>query len=248
MKRDVTRRGGEAGFSLLELMIAMGMTVMVLGLASALIASAVNVRAREDRRTDALSDVRRTLNTMTREIGNAGYGLPAGMPGNGIVAANSNSGQIRVLSNPDRFNTAPGATPAGPYGPDEDVIYRFVDDPANDQSYILRFDVNSVITQTTVLANRVDSMAIHYFDRRVTYQPGGCAVAGGVATGDITNVLNSSGLAQTEVAPAQAKYLVISACVSLPQIGSAGSPGFQPASRTQLISDVQLRNAQADSY
>ena len=246
MKRDETGNRAEAGFSLLELMIAMGMTVMVLGVASALLASAVNIRAREDRRTDAISDVRRTLNTMTRELTNAGYGLPSGMAGNGLVAADSNATQIRVVSNTDRFSTAPGATPNGPNSPDEDVIYRFVVDNANNESYIMRFDVNSVITQSTILANRIDALVIHYFNQRVRYTPGGGDNCG--QQNDITNVLNAAGVAQAEVPPAQASFLVISACVSLPQVGTAGSPGFQPAMRTQLVSDVQMRNAVAASY
>lgn len=243
MKKNRERAGGEAGFSLIELIIAMGITVLVMGIAASLIASSVNVRAREDRRSDALADVRRALNTMTREIANAGYDLPANLAGNGIVAGDSNSTQIRLISNTDRFSAAAGATPDSPTSPDEDVIYQWVNNAANNQSYILRFDVNSAIARTTVLANRVDSFVIRYFDQRVTYSPGTCQQ--GI---DMATVRNSAGAVQAEVPPAQATYVVVATCVQLPQVGTPGSPGYQQSSRTQLISDVELRNANAANY
>ena len=243
-KIDRQRRpGGEAGFSLLELMIAMGLTVIVLSVSTALLASAVRVRAREDRRSDAIADVRRALNTMTREIANAGYGLPSGLAGNGIVAADSNSASIRLITNPDLFSTDAAATPNSPTSQDEDLIYRWVNDAANDQSYIMRFDVNSAILGSTVLANRVDSFVIRYYDRRVTYQAGTCQQGINTAT-----VRNAAGALQAEVAPSLATYVVIAVCVQLPAVGTPGSQGFQPASQTQLISDVQLRNAAAAGY
>lgn len=241
MKNSDGRTRRDAGFSLIELMIAMALTVTVLGIAAKLLASSVNVRAREDRRSEAVADARRALTAMTREIGNAGYALPAAIAGNGIVAANSNSTQIRVVSNLDKY-TGTG-TPGYTTSQDEDVIYRYVNDVANGESYILRYDVNSAIAGTTVLANRIDSMVIRYFDRRVTYRPGACQE--GI---DMATVTNSNGLLQAEVNPAQATYVVVAVCVSLPQVGTPGSPGFQPASRTQLISDVDLRNANTLNY
>jgi Tfp pilus assembly protein PilW len=233
----------DAGFSLVELMVAMAVTVFVMGIAASLLASSVNVRAREDRRTDAIADVRRALSVMTREIGNAGYQLPANLAGNGIVAANSNSTQIRVITNSDRFSTTAGATPDTVSSQDEDVIYQFVSNPEANQSYILRYDVNSAISGTTVLANRIDSMVIRYFDQRVTYQSGTCQEGIKLST-----VRNAAGVLQAEVAPSNANYVVVSVCVSLPQVSSPGSPGYQPASRTQMITDVELRNSNAKNY
>jgi type II secretory pathway pseudopilin PulG len=243
MKKNQKQARGDAGFSIIELVVAMGITVLVMGIAASLIASSVNVRAREDRRSDALADVRRALNTMTREIGNSGFGLPTTLAGNGIVAADSNSTQIRVLTNPDRFSTDVAATPSSPTSADEDVLYQWVNDAANNQSYILRFDVNSAISGTTVLANRVDSFVVRYYDQHVTYQPGTCQQ--GI---DTTTVRNAAGVLQAEVAPSQASYVVIAICVQLPQVGTPGAPGYQAASRTQLISDVELRNASAINY
>ena len=61
-----------AGFSLLELMVAMSLSLSVLGIGSVLLASSFNVRSREDRKSDAVADVQRALNIMTREISNSG--------------------------------------------------------------------------------------------------------------------------------------------------------------------------------
>ncbi|MFL6230487.1 MAG: hypothetical protein ACJ741_17075, partial [Pyrinomonadaceae bacterium] len=197
----------------------------------------------EDRRTDGIADVRRALNTMTREIGNAGYEMPASLAGNGIVDANSNSTQIRVLSNADYNITDPSATPNSVTSADEDVLYQWVNDAATGQSYILRYDVNNFVGGTTVLANRIDSFIIRYYDRRVTYTPGTCAQ--GINT---ASVRNSAGALQAEVAPSRASYVVIAACVQLPQVGTPGAPGYEAASLVQLISDVELRNFSANTY
>ncbi|HVG30635.1 MAG TPA: hypothetical protein VM864_13085 [Pyrinomonadaceae bacterium] len=243
-KIDTKKRSrGDAGFSLMELVIALGLTVLVMGVSTALLASAVRVRAREDRRSDAIADARRALNTMTREIASAGYELPSTIAGNGIVAADSDTTSIRVISNSDRFSTAAGSTPDEPASQDEDVVYRWISDPANNQSYIVRYDVNSALSGTTVLANRIDSFIIRYYDQRVTYQAGTCQQGINTAT-----VRNAGGVLQAEVAPSLATYVVVAVCVDLPQVGTPGSPGFQPASQTQIISDVQLRNAAATSY
>jgi hypothetical protein len=40
-----------------------------------------------------------------------------------------------------------------------------------------------------------------------------------------------------------AKYIVISICVTLPAVSTPGSPGYQPPSQVQLVSDVALRNS-----
>lgn len=243
MKTDTSDRHGERGFSLLELVISMGLTVVVMSFAAHLLASGVSIKAREERRIDAVADVRRALGAMSREIANAGYGLPAGLPANGIVEADSDLTQLRLLSNPDAFSTDAGATPNSVTSPDEDVILRLVDDEDTGQSYIMRFDVNGAVAGYSVLANRIDSMTIRYFDRRVAYSPGPCEE--GI---DMGSVRDSAGNALAEVSPAQARYVVIAVCVTLPAVGTPGAAGYQPPSSTQLISDVQLRNTQGTAY
>jgi type II secretory pathway pseudopilin PulG len=245
VQRGAARRR-EAGFSLLELMIALVVTMVVAGLAVTLLTASFNIRAREDRKSDAIADVRRSLNTMTREIANAGYGLSGAYPANGIVAADSGTNSIRVLSNADRFTG--GATPDSPASPDEDVIYQMVNDAANNQRYVVRYDLNDAVgSGTTILANRIDSFTIRYYPQKVVYTPSVVTVAG-VPTCDVTNVTNGAGTAVSEVAPALASYIVLSICVQLPQVGTPGAAGYQPAAVQQLTSDVQLRNATITSF
>ena len=124
----------QAGFSIFELIIAMTVTLVLLGLASALLASSFNVRARENQKTDALADAQRGLNLMSREIANSGYALTD----NGIVAADSGLNSIRVRAN---LNASAGETTSNAATDrDEDVKYLLFTDSNN--SYIVRLDVN----------------------------------------------------------------------------------------------------------
>jgi type II secretory pathway pseudopilin PulG len=222
---------GEAGFSLPELLIAMTVTIVLVGLASVLLAGSFSIRTRENQRSEALADTQRGLNLMTREVSNAGYGLTD----NGIVAADSGPTSIRVRAN---LNASSGETTSNSATDrDEDVKYLLYTDSNN--SYIVRLDINSS-AQEMVLANRVDALNIRYYANKVTYTAGNC---------DITNVLDSFGNPAGEVAlKSGAKYIVVTVCVTLPAVSSPGSPGYQPPSRVQLISDITLRNADLFNY
>jgi Tfp pilus assembly protein PilW len=232
----------EAGFSLIELIIAMGITLVILGLASSLLASSFKIRSRQDRKSDAIADVQRSLNMMTREISNAGFRLPGGLgsvASNGIVTGDSDSQSIRVVSN---LNGAPD--PVDPDNPDVDITddnedLKFVMYVEGDRRYLVRYDANAA-NKTTVLANRIDSFVIRYFDQKVTYDTTVDAVTG---VCDITNVKNASGTAEAEVSPADAKYLVIAIGVTLPAVGSPSTDGYQPPTQMQLTSDAVLRNS-----
>lgn len=228
----------QAGFSLMELVIALAVTVVITGLSVSLLTSSFHLRAREDRKSDAIAAVRHTLSTMTREIGNAGYGLVGTLPTNGIVAADSNANSIRILSNADRYQG--GASPDAPASPDEDVIYRFVNADASGQHYVVRFDVNSPTNNTTVLVNGIDSFILRYYPQKVVYTTGNCDIA------DVRDA--AGGNVVGEVSPDQATYVVITACAELPAVGSVGADGYQPATVQQLTSDVQMRNATISAY
>src|ERR1044072_5076101 len=89
------RRKGEAGFSLIELMVALGVTLVIMAVASQLLAMSMFVRQRENQRSEAIADVQRALHAMSREISNAGLG----MSNNGLVADDSDSDGIRIRSN-----------------------------------------------------------------------------------------------------------------------------------------------------
>ena len=213
-----------AGFSLFELIIAMAITLILMGLASTLLAGSFNIRGREDQKTFALADSNRALNFMTREIANSGFGLT----NNGIVAADSAERQIRVRANLNAFDGELSSSAVS--DSNEDIRYRLVQTTTD--SYIERLDVNTG-ARTTVLANRVDEFRVRYFADKVDYTPGAC---------DISTTA-------TEVANKKdAKYLVLIVCVNLPARGTPGSPGYQPESSVQLLSDVTLRNADLVKY
>src|SRR5215213_8964055 len=218
-------RNPDAGFSLIELVIAMAITLTLLGLTSALLASSFNVRARENQKTDALADSQRALNIMTREIANTGFGLA----NNGIVAADSNENAIRVRANLNAFDSQTSSNSISDRN--EDVKYSLY--TTGDESYIVRLDIGTQ-NQTTVLANRVDSLRIRYYPAKINYTLG--------SNCDISTV--SSEVTQKS----DTKYIVISVCVELTARGAPGSPGYQPASRVQLVSDVYLRNADIGNY
>lgn len=221
----------EAGFTIAELMIAMTVTLVMIGLTSALLAGSFSIRTRENQRTEALADTQRGLNLMTREIANSGYALTD----NGIVDADSGASSIRVRAN---LNATSGeTTSSSAVDRDEDVKYFLYTDSTN--SYIVRLDVNTA-AQQMILANRVDALKFHYYADRVTYTSSDC---------DITDVRDSFGNPVGEVASkVGAKYVVMTLCVQLPAVSTPGSPGYQPVSKVQLSSDIALRNSELYSY
>ena len=227
MRHRESKFSPAAGFSLLELLIAMAVTLIMMAAASALLAGSFNVRARQNQQTEALADAQRALNIMTREIGNAGFGLT----NNGIVTANSDASSIRVRANLNAFS---GQTTSNAISdPNEDVRYMLAVEGGH--SYIIRLDVNTS-EQTTVLANRIDTFRIGYYSARVNYTvPTAC---GPINTGGVAEVAQRSA----------ARFLVIQVCVELPARGRPGSPGYQPPAVAQLVSDVTLRNANLLHY
>ena len=202
-----------AGFSLIELMIAMLVTLVVMSIASSLLGQSLNIRARENARVEAVSDTQRALNAMSRDIANAGLGLTS----NGIVAADSDDGQIRIRTNLNAFN---GDTDT--LDSDEDVVYSYtvnsdVDPP---ETLVTRQDVNTATVAQ--IANRIDGLNILYFD-----------VSG------------------TQLAAGQenlAAKVRLTLTVQLPAVGSPKMAGYQPATQTQLSSDVMLRNSDLVNY
>ncbi len=139
-----------AGFSLLELLIAMTITLAVMAAASTLLSSSIGTRTRENKRSDALSAAERALNVISRDVGNSGYGLTD----NGIVAGDSSSTSIRV-----RANTTTNSTLTDQ---DEDVRYVY----QSAKKAIVRYDSYPAASggTTTVLASGIDSLDIKYWD------------------------------------------------------------------------------------
>jgi prepilin-type N-terminal cleavage/methylation domain-containing protein len=212
------------GFSLIELMIAMTIMLTLMALGCVLLASSFNVRGRENQKSAALADAQRALNGMTREIANSGFGLS----NNGIVTYDSGSSSIRVRANLNAFDKENTSTSAS--DSDEDVLYKLFSDST--QSYVERIDINTG-ARTTILANRVDALVIHYYADKVDYTANNCNI-----TTTATDVTDKS----------TAKYVVIVACVQLPEVGKPRTAGYQPVSSVQLTSDVMLRNSDLVRY
>ncbi|HKR13499.1 MAG TPA: prepilin-type N-terminal cleavage/methylation domain-containing protein [Pyrinomonadaceae bacterium] len=232
------RTKSNAGFSLIELLIAMTLTITVMGIASTLLARALNIRSRTNSNGDALADAQRALNIMSRELSNSGFNLT----GNGIVDgdtgadANGNS-MIRFRSNANKFDetvslTARNGISVNGADAGEDVKY-FIHQASN-TNLLARFDQYSASGgSVTVLSNRLDSLYLHYYDQKVSYNTSGC---------------NITGASASEVTPSAAKYVVIAVCVQLDAVGAPGSDGYQPAKNVLLVSDVALRNSNLTAY
>ena len=225
---DQKTRKGDGGFSLLELIIAMSLTIVMLGIAATALTTGFRIREREESVTDAVADAQRALNIMSREIANSGFNLST----NGIVAGDSDSTSIRIRSNLNKYDmTVNEANRNDVIDPGEDLKY-FVN-VANNTEYLVRHDEFSTGIKTTVLANRMDSLRLHYFAQKVTY---------GTADCDIT------GASAGEVTPDSARYVVVALCVRIPAAGVPNTAGYQPASNVLLVSDVTLRNSNLIRY
>lgn len=143
-----------AGFSMVELLIAMTILLILLGLVSTMFARAFGTRERESRRTDALTSSQAALNVISREVANSGYGLrdSDGSANNGLIVADCTTKRIHFRANVDNDNlttTEPG----------EDVTYFY--DAATES--IVRYDPNDV-PQTSAIVNRISDVNFQYFD------------------------------------------------------------------------------------
>jgi Tfp pilus assembly protein PilW len=219
MTKATAKGGGEAGFSLVDLMIALGITLVIMVMAGRLLAMSMTVRQRELQRSEAVADVQRALQVMTREISNAGLG----MSNNGLVPANCDALAIRVRTNLNAFCSADPAAPPcdnNTTGPGEDVAFAIINNTTNgnneNQTLITRQDVNS--GAVSALANRIDGLTFQYIDKN------------GAQTADA----------------AQAQRVRITVWVTLLAVGTKGQPGYQPDTQMQLNSEAVLRNLLLD--
>ncbi|HET8781163.1 MAG TPA: type II secretion system protein [Pyrinomonadaceae bacterium] len=220
----------QRGFSLIELMIAMSVTIVIAGIASSLVAQSFRMRSREDARSDAIADAQRALNIVSREIANSGFGLVD----NGLVnnSEDTGPGSIRFRSDLNRYtrdvfgNPVSGAESVE--DPDEDIKYAMYHDNDANRHYLVRFDVNVGGREgTTVLANRLDTFLLEYFD----------------GDGNALDVVNDP----VNAIPLTWKVR-ITVGVVLPAQGVPGSPGYHAESTINLRSEVVLRNASQITY
>ncbi len=234
----------EQGFSLIELMIGMGITLTIMAIAGALLSTSFNIRGRENRRTEALTAAQHALNSMGRDIANAGFGLKT----NGIVNDDSDSSSIRIRANLNAFGGIKSTDGSGKLlgsgslaDPDEDDEYFLhKTDPGSDSTRgpLMRYDVNT--HQSTLLVNNVDNFEIYYFPCKVDYilDP-----TGGIIVTTLVDPNDPNGGTIPEVDDQSlTNYLVITLVLKLDAVGQPGSPGYVPASQVQLATDVALRN------
>ncbi len=226
------RLNSQSGFSLIELVIAMSVTIVIATIASSLVAQSFRMRAREDTRSDAIADAQRALNIVTREIANSGFGLAD----NGIVPGDTGAGSIRFRANLNAYTrdaaNQPVAGSEGVLDRDEDIKYTMYNDDAANRHYLVRYDAYIARTvgqreATTVLANRLDSFSLQYFDS-----------AGNEILDAATN----------PAALISAWRVRLTVGVILPAEGAPESPGYQPETTINLVSDVVLRNASQITY
>ena len=169
-----TKSKSDAGFSLVELIIAMLVMLIMLSIVSTLLARSLSVRARESQRTDALTSAQAALNILSREISNSGFGITASsgsrLASNGLVSADSNASRIHIRSNIENVgptSVPPGSTVLATNQPGEDITYFY--DSATDS--IVRYDPNDS-PQTSVIVNKISSVTFQYFDYTGTNSAG----------------------------------------------------------------------------
>ena len=222
MQQTTFKKNKEAGFSLIELLVAISVMMVITGAATSLLVGAFNVRAREDQRTEATGDARRALNILSRELANAGYQLPAGLtytspagaalvPVNGLLPTDSDAQSITFVANLDA-----GSGNNDVSGDDEALKFQFVQDGGG--SFLVRSALNGT-GGSIVLANRIDGAQFEY--------------------------LNT---ANNPVAVAQAVRVRITMLVTLNPVGQRGQAGYQAPSQVRLSSIVDLRNATLGTF
>jgi type II secretory pathway pseudopilin PulG len=145
------RISSEEGFSIIELVISMAITLAVMAAATTLLASSLRTRGRENTRSEALAATQRALNIMSREIGNTGYGLAD----NGIVLADSGTSSIRVRANLNNDSLLTGS--------DEDIRYVY-QNPGGATGSIVRYDNSLGAAGNVVLATNISALVLTYFD------------------------------------------------------------------------------------
>lgn len=163
----------ESGFSLVELLLSLLLTLVILSGAAMVFSTSFRSRETEAGRTDAITSAQAALSVMSREIGNAGFGL---FLENGLVLADCGAKKLRFRTNfvNNNYETS---------SPGEDVMYLF--DDTSDS--VVRYDrnANSGAGTTSGIINRVSDVDFIYYD----YAVDGAVTSGttpSVNTGKVT--------------------------------------------------------------
>ncbi|NNE66163.1 MAG: prepilin-type N-terminal cleavage/methylation domain-containing protein [Pyrinomonadaceae bacterium] len=157
----------DAGYSLIELIVSLVLSLIILGGAVTVFSSALGSRTRETSTGDAVTSAQAALNIVSREVGNAGYGLVT----NGIVLTDSTDKKLHIRTNTNNQNALTD-------GPGEDVTFYY---DSNSQS-VVRYDSNTGLASGVI--NRVSDVDFVYHN----YASDGTVTTGSAAanTGKIT--------------------------------------------------------------
>ena len=219
--QERTSTTAESGFSLIELIITLTITLTVLGLAFTLLAQALNTNVREDRQASVLSDSNQGLGRMAEELANAGFGLST----NGIVAADSNEDQIRIRANLNSLMKQTTSNSVSDRG--EDVEFMLATNAAG-ETYLVREDI--ALGTTSILASSVDNTDID-----------------GDGEGDGLNFVYLDSTSAV-VDPDQADRVNVTLRLRLPQVGVPGAVGYRPGVTKALTENIVIRNASLAAY
>jgi prepilin-type N-terminal cleavage/methylation domain-containing protein len=214
------KKSFQSGFSLIELLIAMTVMLVLMGIASTLFSRSLSVRQRESQTSDALASAYAALNVMSREISNAGFGLKdtttgtafSGLASNGIVLPDSNDQKIHIRSNFSNLAAYSAPNAGETVAPGEDVTYYF--EPTTRS--IVRYDPHSTPT-TSVVVNRISNVTFGYYD----YATSG-----------------SSGVGPNNVPTEATGRIVITVTVDLDYVQHQTNPGS-----ISFQSEVNMRNS-----
>lgn len=180
-KKDIELDTGtlqtETGFTLVELILSMVLSLVILGVGVGVFSGALRGREYQSARTDAIVSAQAAMNIMSREIGNAGYGLL----NNGIVLADSTNTRLHFRTNVDNSDFVT-------VDPNEDVTF-FCDSCDSDGGSIVRYDASGTGT-TSGIINKVSRVQFQYWDyNEITHAVSGPFNVPTLNTGRVTITL-----------------------------------------------------------
>lgn len=176
-KHAPEHRSGECGYTMVELIVSLAISLIIFGAAVAAFTGALNGREYQTARTDAIVSAQAAINIMSREIGNAGYGLL----NNGIVLADSNATRLHFRTNVDNSNFSTT-------DPNEDVTF-FCDSCDSNGGSVVRFDAANG-GATSGIINKVSRVQFEYWDYDdITHTVTGPFSAATLNTGRVTITL-----------------------------------------------------------
>lgn len=167
----------QKGFSLIEILVAMTVMLVLLGIVSTILSRTLSIRSRESSKTDALSSSQAALNVISREVANSGYGMSS----NGLVAADSGGQKIRVRANLINSNNCLT-------DPNEDVAYFYdttTQSIVRSERYATTECGTTFQTKTSVVVNRISNITFQYFDYSATNTAGTQTAAPTANTGRV---------------------------------------------------------------